>query len=258
MAKHHRKWNQIVYEKYIAEGRGQGEGKDYRPWIRIQDFASLGTVSRIYSSKTKRVHHLLSNNEKYYFYLLEWSENIMDIREQFPLSDIKTAMDVAANAGIRYPTDKNSGFPYVMTCDFMLTTPHGLKARTVKQASELSNPRIVEKLEIERQYWKRLGIDWKLVADRGIDIPKARAIEWVRQDDNTFVYDDFIVMAEAKQRFASAHSPIAVANSLDRDFNLSKGAGMSIFKQLLRTKQIQLSSVSEIGIVNVNLLCTAR
>ena len=122
MAKRRRIWNQNVYERYISEGRGQGEGQSYKPWIRVQDFSSLGTISRIYSHKTERVHHLLSNNELYYFYLSEWSEKIIDIREQYPLSNVETAMKIAASAGIAYPADRISGFPYVMTCDFMLTT----------------------------------------------------------------------------------------------------------------------------------------
>jgi hypothetical protein len=183
MAKHNRKWNQCTYKRYISEGRGQGDGKDYKPWIRVQDFSSRGTISRIYGFKTGRVHHLLSNHEKYYFYLMEWSEKVIDIREQFPLSDVKMAINIAESAGIRYPADRISGYPYVMTCDFMLTTSLGCKARTIKQVSELSNKRVIEKLEIERRYWNRLGIDWKLVTDRDIDVPKAQAIEWVRQDN---------------------------------------------------------------------------
>ena len=63
MAKHRRTWNQATYERYIKEGRGCGSGADYLPWIRVQDFASLGVVSRVKGRTTGRVHHLLSNNE---------------------------------------------------------------------------------------------------------------------------------------------------------------------------------------------------
>ena len=257
MAKHNRKWNQCTYEKYISEGRGQGEGKDYKPWIRVQDFSSRGTISRIYSFKTDRVHHFLSNHEKYYFYLMEWSEKVIDIREQFPLFDVNTAINIAADAEIKYPADRISGFPYVMTCDFMLTTSLGFKARTIKQVSELSNPRVIEKLEIERRYWNRLGIDWKLVTDRDIDIPKAQAIEWVRQDYDALGSFDLLVVDEAKRRFAE-DTPISASNSLDRDFNLPDGTGLSIFKRLLRTKQIQPISETKIGAVNLNSLCATK
>lgn len=256
MAKHSRKWNQNIYEKYIKEGRGQGEGKGYKPWIRIQDFASTGIVSRIYSNKTERTHHLLSNNEKYYFYLLEWSDKILDIREQFPLSDVKLAMDIAATANIRYPVDKISGFPYVMTCDFMLTTSCGLMARTVKQVSELSNSRVIEKLEIERRYWNKLGIDWKLVTDKDIDISKARAIEWIRQNDISDL-ESIIDITEAKCYFEE-NPPLVAAERLEYDFKLPSGMGLSVYKHLLQTKQFDFMPYSNIGVVNVNSLCNVR
>ena len=54
--------------KRIKSGRGQGMGKDYQPWLTIQDVPSRGVSHRIYSHKTQRVHHLLSNLELYVFF----------------------------------------------------------------------------------------------------------------------------------------------------------------------------------------------
>ena len=170
MAKRTRSWNRAKYEQYIKAGRGQGEGSSYLPWVSVHDFSSRGIVSRIASHKTKRVHHFLSRNELYYFFLLEWSDKVLDIREQFSLSDVELAADIAQKSGIEYPRDNISGFPYVLTCDFMITTVNGLKARTVKCAAELQNQRTVEKLEIERRYWKHVGVDWKIVTEH--EIPK--------------------------------------------------------------------------------------
>ena len=179
MAKRMRSWNEAKYEQYLHAGRGQGEGPAYLPWIVVQDFSSHGTVSRIFSYKTNRVHHFLSHNELCFFYLLEWSKQVLDIREQFPLLNVELATDVALCAGIRYPRDSISGFPYIMTCDFMITTAHGLKARTIKSASDLTNKRTLEKLEIERRYWDSLGVDWKIVTEHEIDFQKAKHIEWL-------------------------------------------------------------------------------
>ena len=60
MAKPRTKWSESTYERYLKEGRGQGEGADYKPWLTIHSFASKGTVSRIPGRKTGRIHHLLS------------------------------------------------------------------------------------------------------------------------------------------------------------------------------------------------------
>ena len=74
----------------------------------------------------------MSTGEKNYFYLLEWSDEVTDIQEQFPLTDLDLAVRLASEAGIRYPRDSVSNFPYVLTCDFMVRTKDGFKARTVK------------------------------------------------------------------------------------------------------------------------------
>jgi hypothetical protein len=44
-------------KKWIADGRGQGEGKDYKPWLNIQDVASMGYATRDKGWKTGRIHH---------------------------------------------------------------------------------------------------------------------------------------------------------------------------------------------------------
>ena len=36
----------------IKDGRGQGFGKQYRPWLYVQDVPSEGRSHRIYSHKT--------------------------------------------------------------------------------------------------------------------------------------------------------------------------------------------------------------
>ena len=61
----------------------------------------------------------------------------------------------------------------------MISTKSGLKARTIKCSSELSKRRTIEKLEIERRYWQRMGIDWKVVTEHDMSIVKIRNIEWL-------------------------------------------------------------------------------
>ena len=102
-------------------------------------------MSRVKGKTTGRIHHLLSNQELWYFYLLDWSEKAMDIREQFPLLELEEAIKIADSLGIRYPYDKKSGFPYVLTSDFLITTGQETIARSVKLAKDLDNPRVLEK-----------------------------------------------------------------------------------------------------------------
>ncbi len=93
-------------------GRGQGEGPAYLPCISIHDFLSRGIVSRIAGYKTKRIHHFLSRNELNYFFLLEWSGKVLNIREQFPLIDMELATAIVRQIGVSYPSDNITVFPY--------------------------------------------------------------------------------------------------------------------------------------------------
>lgn len=239
MAKRMRSWNRAKYEQYIKAGRGQGEGSSYLPWVSVHDFSSLGIVSRIAGHKTSRVHHFLSRNELNYFFLLEWSDNVLDIREQFPLSDVELAADIAQKTGIKYPRDNISGFPYVLTCDFMITTADGLKARTVKCASELQNQRTVEKLEIERRYWECAGIDWKIVTEHEIPNQKCRNIEWlyVSADIPEYLSNNQI-RQELLYQVNSVVPMTAAVETIDNRYGLPPGSGLRLLKNMIWHKEL--------------------
>jgi hypothetical protein len=74
MAKRNRN---LDYYKMINEGLGSGKGKDYKPWLKIQDFPSKGRVTRVKGIKTLRQHELFSDLERNYFYYLDFSDNVM-------------------------------------------------------------------------------------------------------------------------------------------------------------------------------------
>lgn len=83
--------------------------------MHIQDIASTGLASRIKGWKTGRVHHLLSKLETEYFYVLEWSNIVSDIREQYPLLPITETLEIAEQLGILHPTDPRTKESIVMT-----------------------------------------------------------------------------------------------------------------------------------------------
>ncbi|WP_199338107.1 TnsA endonuclease N-terminal domain-containing protein [Nostoc sp. FACHB-280] len=170
-----RRKNRKDVNKRIDEGCGQGRGIDYKPAIHISDFSSKGSSLQSLGWKTRREHHLLSQIESDYFYLLEWSPIVIDIREQFPL-DIKETLLIAEQCGYNHPVNPNTGEPNVMTTDFVITIQGtanvGIldQARTVKPSDKLQEKRTLEKLEIERRYWKSRNIDWGIVTEQ--EIPK--------------------------------------------------------------------------------------
>jgi hypothetical protein len=188
----------------------------------------------------------MSNNELAYFYLLDWSGRVLDIREQYPLLDLELAISSAAKAGIKYPADRTSGYPCVLTCDFMITTEQGLKARTIKMSSELSHARVLEKFEIERRYWASQGIDWKFVTENEISFQKAKNIEWLYAAREFSITENTLkaligAVNMIGRTFSSSELPVAlIAEMAEREFALEEGTGLFLFKYLVLNKEIDL------------------
>lgn len=84
---------------------GQGIGIDYKPWVTIQDVPSLGRATRLKGTKVPRQFEFFSDLERNYFYLLEYSDLVIDIREQYPLLPIEETLVIAEELGIKHPTD---------------------------------------------------------------------------------------------------------------------------------------------------------
>lgn len=77
------------YELALSKGVGIGYGENYQPWFRAQDVQSNGNRSVIFGLKTRRKHHFLSSIESDFFYLAEFNDSVVDLREQFPLFPLR-------------------------------------------------------------------------------------------------------------------------------------------------------------------------
>lgn len=170
--------------RFLKEGRGQGHGAGYLPWLTVQDVSSIGRSSRIHSHKTGREHHLLSDIETSVFLLYEWSDQVTDIREQFPL-DREETRRIADDIGIRHPVYTQSRSEIVMTTDFVIDVSQGsaaiVLARSVKPAGELDKDRTLEKLEIERRYWDAKGVDWGLITEKDFHAQRIKNLRWLHE-----------------------------------------------------------------------------
>jgi hypothetical protein len=150
------------YRKALLSKYGVGEGESYKPWLRVQDVKSKGVRSQVSGLKSGRIHHTLSALETEFFYLAEYSDSVVDIREQFPLFPLNLSQKIAKSLGIKHPSHPQSGEPIIMTTDFLITRKVNQKityeAVSVKPINESNNLRVLEKLEIERVWWSLLDI----------------------------------------------------------------------------------------------------
>lgn len=254
------------YEKMIKEGRGAGIGNEYVPWLKIQDVPSLGRATRLKGIKTGRQHEFLSDMERNYFYILEYSDSVIDIREQFPLLPLEETILIANELGINHPKHPETGEFIVMTTDFLLTVDAEDKmlerARTIKAKDDLLDKRVIEKFEIERVYWSKKGIDWGIVTEEEIDKAIAHNISYVHGYKDISNLDCFIdietneikdLIYEFLKRIVDDERPMRViCSEFDNEMLLGKGSGLSIFKYLVINKVIEIDIKKRIN-VNQNI-----
>ena len=68
-------------------------------------------------------------------------------------------------------------------------------ARTIKMKDELLKERVLEKFEIEREYWQRRDIDWGIVTEEEIHKIMARNISYIHDYYDIRDYDAFQEMS---------------------------------------------------------------
>lgn len=174
--------HESVITKWIGDGRGQGTHERYQPWLRTYDVPSIGVRSRIWGVKTGRVVHLLSKLERAAFMECEWRDDVVDIREQFPLERVRTHR-IALEMGVAHPVTVE-GTPGVLSTDLLLTCEgvagYALEAIAVKPSKALKERRVLEKLEIERRYWTAQGARWRLFTEADVDQARILNLETLR------------------------------------------------------------------------------
>lgn len=262
MAKRSRGFTDEKYQKWIKEGRGSGEFENYKPWLTIQNLSSLGTSTRCRSPKTGRMLQLFSNLEKYYAYALEFSTKVIDIREQYPLLCREETLTIADELGIKHPWDSETQTFTVITTDFLVIVREGdkivKKARTIKPARQLSK-RNIEKFEIERQYWAKRNVEWKIVTDKDINVDYGMNLELLRDFNKienmvglegvSLQNIESLKKVMIKTLASDLNSPIrSLLLDFDNRMYLEEGTSISIFNHLIYTKKVDINLSKRLSI----------
>ncbi len=202
-------------KRYRREGRGEGYGATYVPAIKVSrgDFPSRGRSHIQNNLDLGRQHHLLSDLESGIRLSASWmSMEVVDLREQFPLgveahehplcllepdldADLPASsgtLAIARALGIRHPWYSNAGEPKPLTTDLLLTvrtSPTSAQrpiALTGKYTSELEgsdrrSQRRYELLEIERRYWRELGVPWSIITEKFVPKIVYQNLIWISE-----------------------------------------------------------------------------
>ena len=234
-------------ERRRKAGYGQGEGANYKPYLRVCDVPSCGTGGVINSIKDGHDAHSLSQGEVKSFLCYEWSDQVIAIREQYPL-DLEDMRRIAASLGFKHPKDTGGG-DIVMTTDFMLSVKRGDEdavpvARTFKYVVDLCGARVFEKLEIERVYYEERGIDWGIVTDADLPPALVQIADWTHdcRDIGTLSPLSLEEVKRATQYLSSkvSKSPTVVlahiCSKADLDLALPESSSLKVVRFLVANK----------------------
>ena len=183
-----KRFSPTVLARFLRLGRGTGTYENYIPWHRVSrsDPSSCGR-SHLQMWRGRQ-RELLSDGEWTGLFFAISMQNLIDLKEQFPLSiepiqhelsayradtSPKTypgTLEIAKRLGYKHPksNEKGNSAEWVMTTDFLLLlqTPSKkmeLLAISFKPKGELKNKRKKQLLEIEREYWLARGVTWLLI-----------------------------------------------------------------------------------------------
>ncbi|WP_213044177.1 TnsA endonuclease N-terminal domain-containing protein, partial [Nitrospira defluvii] len=229
--------------RWIQQGRGKGEYFAYKPWLTVFDFSSRGLRTRLKGATTGRIHHLFSRLELIFFHLADLDNEVLDIREQYPLFPQDNTVAIANSLGFKHPTDPKSKHPIIMTTDFLLTLGSRDKvhyqAWSVKYERDLYKTRTLQKLEIERQFWHMLGIPWRIFTEATISKPfistlrrlhpykSPTSIEFIPQE----LTENIKTLLLNEVRPGVKLAPIT--NSCDNIFQLRPGTSLQVARHML-------------------------
>jgi len=242
------KWNEARIERLQKEGRGQGELAEYRPWLEITDLSSMGVSHRVFSSKTSRTHHFLSNIELNFFYMLEWCQDVVDIREQFPLPRSATR-EVATQLGVKHPAYPETHVDTVMTVDFFVTRIRDgetvLEAFDIKSNTGVEDARTIEKLEITRSVFEENGVPHNIVTESALPTTKVKNLAWIsharlmpgESEPVQGFFDDCCIRMQDDFSRASGYLPLSeYCQNFETRFHLEPGVGLRVARILMNRR----------------------
>lgn len=144
--------------------RGEGRDAEYKPEIRVNEVKGhLGTHMSPRDYKMNRTMQFLSQGEAMLYSILRFDDNVVDIREQYPLPIDATEI-IAWQLGKRQPMVRGEKVPF--TVDLLADYIDGhSEAYSVKvsRAELLKSRSQIENLYIMKTYCESVGIPFHQV-----------------------------------------------------------------------------------------------
>jgi len=153
---------------------------------------------------------------------------------------------IAQKLGIRHPIDPKTKHPIVMTTDMLLTVrsgeEHRFIAHSIKPSAKL-NRRVLDKLQIEKYYFKDLDIEWRLITENQINYELVKNVEWLHSakvlDEMAYLNNELVCELEPVlyEWIVNIDKPLAkVTLGLDAKMDLPMGTSMNVVRYLIANR----------------------
>lgn len=255
-----KQWTEGRIAKMHSEGYGQGSGAAYKPWLEIRDVSSTGRKTKYRSAKCGRDIHTLSDIEYRFSLLLEWSEEVLDFNEQYPL-ERELTQHVAHDLGVKHPYYPGTDVPTVMTVDFFVTMiRHGkpvFEGFNVKDDGEASNERSMAKLEIQRVTLEAMGCPHHIVLKSMLPMQLVQNLDTLQnallREGELEPFPGFYQDMHARMRLHLEHSISARPNQalwetctdFDAQHDVPPGTGLRCARMLLKDRTFACEMAAE-------------
>lgn len=252
-------WTEAVIAKRVKQGLGGGEGRDYRPSIRVQDFSSRGVQTRIPSARLGRTVHTHSYLERAFFLIKEYLGNLLSYQEQFPM-DRSITLGAAQLLGVRHPVYPKTRVPVVMTLDALVKERGNgekpiVSAWDIKPHAELSKARVLEKLSLHKAYCAHVDIPHYIFTERSLPRVAIRNIDWLRLSQpkdgeieavpGLFTDHPELMLQELAREEFRGLTIRDYCLGYDTRCALRKGTGLRVLKFLAWNRRVQISLLAD-------------
>lgn len=167
MAKRKREMDYII--KMEQDGRGKGEGVNYQPLYNNQDVTPKGRTTRTQDQSTGRQALALSDKELKIRKIIEFADNVRDIRETYPINVEETKL-IADRLGVKHPNDKKKEQLRPITISLLVVREMKNKGEEILAVqyvakNALANRNQINELEIIRIWCSEYRYKFIIVTD---------------------------------------------------------------------------------------------
>ena len=237
----------------IRHGYGRGEGLDYKSWLTGHEFASRGRFIRLTGRTVPRLYRFMSGLEADAFVIYDNMPDVTDILEQY-YDTLEETLEIADLLRVRHPFSGKYYNP--VTTDLVIQKGNTWLARSVKSSRDLENQRTLEKLEIERVYFERHNIEWKIITEKELNRDLVQNLNWLWYGESSEkLFPNPCLLQESEIVFAQWYEEdiLPFPSMLDRIesvFCFPPGSGLCIFKSLLRKGVLQIDLSKPLNMLN--------